>query len=88
MSAWHLNNAQCGTQHCRAGWAIHLAGGAGAELEAAIGPAAAGAVIISLSCPYLERVPNFYANNDEALADIERCAAIEAIAGGADGAAS
>ena len=74
MSDWH----SCETTHCRAGWAIHLAGAAGRTLEYCYGPATAGAIISVLSCPELEgKVPDFYASNDEALADIKRLAAME-----------
>jgi uncharacterized protein YjbI with pentapeptide repeats len=74
MDAWH----SCDTTHCRAGWTIVLAGDAGKKLEAELGPAIAGALIAIASCPALEgRVPNFYATNDEAMADIKRLAALE-----------
>lgn len=65
MTEWH-----CGTTHCRAGWAIHLAGEAGYKLENELGPAVAGALIYQASDPNLERVPDFFANHQEALADI------------------
>jgi uncharacterized protein YjbI with pentapeptide repeats len=82
MGSWHLNDAACGTAHCRAGWYIHFAGPAGYMLERMIGPAGAGALIVAASCPYLKRVPDFYcSNDDEALADIKRCAEIEAKTG-------
>jgi len=71
MRTWHN---ECGTSHCRAGWAIHLAGAAGYALEERLGAPAAGALITLASCPFLERVPNFYATNEEALADIRACA--------------
>jgi hypothetical protein len=64
METWH-----CGTSHCRAGWAIHKAGEAGYALERAVGPDVAGALIYHASAGY---VPDFYASNDEALADIRR----------------
>jgi len=71
MDSWHT----CETTHCRAGWAIQLAGPAGRRLEDAIGPAAAGALIYHTSTG---RVPNFYASDDEALADIcERAEAVK-----------
>ena len=74
MSNWHT----CETTHCRAGWAIHLAGEPGEMLEACVGPMLAGALIHIASCPQLEgKVPNFYAGNDEALADIKRLAQLE-----------
>jgi hypothetical protein len=83
MATWHEREdgeeveagEGCGTTHCRAGWAIHLAGKSGYELEAKVGSQTAGTLI------YLKntgRVPNFFANNDDALADIRACAAREA----------
>ena len=65
MRAWHT----CATAHCRAGWAVTLAGARGTALEDAIGSAAAGALIYAASRPHLP-VPNFYASIDEALADL------------------
>ena len=70
MGAWH----KCQTTHCRAGWAITLAGEAGAELEAKVGSSAAGALIYAMSRPE-KPIPNFYAGDVEALADIKACAA-------------
>jgi uncharacterized protein YjbI with pentapeptide repeats len=67
MTAWHT----CETTHCRAGWAVVLAGDAGRNLEAKIGTAAAGALIYHRSTG---RVPDFYASNKDALADIVACA--------------
>ena len=74
MRKWHT----CETTHCRAGWAIHLAGKPGAKLEAIVGPAIAGMLITMRSCPWIDKVPNFYGSEDAALADIQRCAALEA----------
>jgi uncharacterized protein YjbI with pentapeptide repeats len=73
MGSWHT----CQTTHCRAGWAITLAGPAGRTAEALVGPALAGALITLASCPWMERVPNFYASNELALEDIKACAAKE-----------
>jgi uncharacterized protein YjbI with pentapeptide repeats len=70
MEYWHV----CKTTHCRAGWAIVLAGEKGKALEAKIGPWAAGAAIYAASRPGVT-VPNFYASNEEALADLRECAA-------------
>ena len=68
MGAWH----QCETTHCRAGWAIHLAGKSGYDLEKNMGdPALAGRAIYRASTG---RSPHFYATNERALADIRRCA--------------
>ena len=63
MSDWH----SCETTHCRAGWAIHLAGKAGYELEAKRGSEMAGGLIYRASTG---RWPNFFASNEAALADI------------------
>lgn len=63
MSNWHT----CATTHCRAGWAITLAGPDGAALEAAVGSAAAGALIYHASVGY---VPDFYADDLDAMADM------------------
>ena len=76
MARWH-GDASCGTTHCRAGAAVHLAGPAGYALEAKVGTAVAGALIHQASCPWLDRVPNFYATDAKALEDIRRCAARE-----------
>jgi hypothetical protein len=84
MSTWHSGNdgtqpnGACGTTHCRAGWAIHLAGAPGYALEKAMGPSVAGALIIARSCPYLEVTPDFMASNEDALDNIRACAAKEA----------
>ena len=69
MMDWHY----CETAHCRAGWAIHLAGEAGSRLEKEIGPCAAGALIYAASRPD-KPVPDFYAPDDEALEDLRQCA--------------
>jgi hypothetical protein len=75
MNQWHT----CETTHCRSGWTIHLAGEAGYKLEKEVGPNVAGALITLASCAYLNsRVPNFYATNEAALADIRTCAEKEA----------
>jgi hypothetical protein len=70
MSQWH--STSCETTHCRAGWAITLAGEAGKKLEEEHGPARAGGMIYRASTG---RVPHFYATNDDALKDIQECAA-------------
>jgi hypothetical protein len=67
MRQWH-----CGTTHCRAGWAITLAGEAGAKLERAVGSEVAGRLIYEASTGRI--APDFFASNEEAMADIRRCA--------------
>ena len=69
MEHWHT----CDTTHCRAGWAIHLAGPAGKILEEEWGSCVAGALIYNASRPG-KLVPNFYATTEDALADLEACA--------------
>ena len=72
MSTWH----SCETTHCRAGWAIHLAGPDGYALEAKLGgPELAGRAIYRASTG---RSPYFYTTNERALEDIRRCAAEDA----------
>jgi uncharacterized protein YjbI with pentapeptide repeats len=70
MDAWH----KCGTTHCRAGWAVHLAGEAGYALEKKLGGTReAGARIYRASVGY---APHFFEpSNERALEDIRRCAA-------------
>ena len=70
MSQWHSD--ECGTTHCRAGWAVVLAGAAGKTAESLVGTCAAGALIYEASYPG-QRVPNFY-HMDSAyvLADIRQ----------------
>ena len=68
MGSWH----SCETTHCRAGWAIHLAGEAGKALEDEYGSQRAGWMIYRASTG---RVPHFFATNERALEDIKQCAA-------------
>jgi len=72
MDNWHGPDGWCGTTHCRAGTAIHLAGQAGYALEQELGPERAGRAIYLASTG---RCPHFFATTDRALADIRRCAA-------------
>jgi uncharacterized protein YjbI with pentapeptide repeats len=67
MSTWHT----CKTTHCRAGWAITLAGEAGLALEAKYGPQRAGTMIYRASTGF---VPHFFASDERALEDIRACA--------------
>ena len=76
MGSWH-SNGYCGTTHCRAGWVVVKAGEGGRVLEGVYGTAAAAALIYQASDPSLERIPDFYTNNDAALADMKRLADLE-----------
>ena len=71
MGAWHT----CETTHCRAGWAVHLAGEPGYALEREYGPQAAGRMIYLAS---VGRAPHFFASNERAMADLRAQAAMQA----------
>jgi uncharacterized protein YjbI with pentapeptide repeats len=73
MKAWHT----CGTTHCRAGWVVALAGEGGGALEYAFGTPAAATLIYMASDPTLAKVPDFYCNNEAAMADMARLAGVE-----------
>ena len=77
MDAWHT----CETTHCRAGWAVHLAGKAGYDLQDKVGPQRAGAMIYRASRPG-KPAPWFFDTNEHALADIRKCAAEQLAEGG------
>lgn len=68
-AAWHTSE----TTHCRAGWAIKLAGPAGEALEDGLGAAIAGSFIYAASRPGVP-IPDFYASNSEVLADLQAAA--------------
>ena len=70
MSTWHT----CRTTHCRAGWAITLAGDAGKVLEEKYGPLRAGTLIYRASTGH---VPHFFATDERALEDIREQAALQ-----------
>jgi uncharacterized protein YjbI with pentapeptide repeats len=72
-AAWHTSE----TTHCRAGWAIKLAGAAGEALEQALGAAIAGTFIYAASRPGLA-IPDSYASTADALADLSLSAARQA----------
>jgi hypothetical protein len=73
MSEWHIGGT-CGTTHCRAGWAVVLAGEAGKTLEDVYGTGVAATLIYQASDPDLERVPDWMASNEDAMADMKRLA--------------
>jgi uncharacterized protein YjbI with pentapeptide repeats len=70
MGSWH----SCDTTHCRGGWAITLAGKKGIELEAKMGTILAAALIYYKSTG---KIPNFFASNKAAMADLRKCAKTE-----------
>jgi hypothetical protein len=66
----------CETTHCRAGFAIIAAGERGLELERKLGSDTAGRIIYVSSRPGIP-CPDFYCDNETALSDIMRCAALD-----------
>ena len=58
MSDWHT----CGTTHCIAGWAIHLAGEPGRLMESMMGPELAGLLLLGT-----EAHQHFHDSNEKAL---------------------
>jgi len=64
MNTWHT----CETTHSWAGWAVVLAGEQGRKLEEQLGTNVVAALIYTKSG---FRVPNWFASNEEALADIK-----------------
>ncbi|TAL45443.1 MAG: hypothetical protein EPN91_02195 [Salinibacterium sp.] len=82
MGSWHdswgSDKYSCGSTHCRAGWAVALAGEPGIALEGNLGPELAGALITVASCPELRgKVPDFFSSTHDAMADIKRLAKLE-----------
>jgi hypothetical protein len=69
----------CNTTHCRAGWAVHLAGADGYELERFYGWTLAAQLIFKTANPELSvSPPRFFETNEQALADMKRMAELEA----------
>ncbi len=70
MGNWH----KCNTTHCRGGWAVILAGKKGKALEDKFG------VFLAATLIYLKstgRIPDFFATNRAAMADLKKCAKAE-----------
>ena len=65
MRKWHT----CETTHCRAGWAITLAGAKGYDLEVEFGTFLGGSLIYAKSYPDLP-LPNFRSSNEDAMKDM------------------
>jgi hypothetical protein len=77
--ALNMNNVhQCNTTHCRAGWAVHLAGEAGYDLERRFDWNLAARMIYEASGYKISPV-EFYKSNDDALADMKRLADLEKV---------
>ena len=67
MQKWH----SCETTHCRGGWHIALAGEAGFALEKALGGNSELAARWIYEASTGKPAPDFYASNEDALADIK-----------------
>ena len=65
----------CETTHCRAGWAIHLAGEAGYQLEKETSSVFAAMQIYKAS-GYLISPVKFFVSNEEALEDMRKLAEV------------
>ena len=74
MSSWHKEDCDkdnwCGTSHCRAGYAICLAGEEGFKLEKKYDAELAGRMIYAVSRPD-EELPDFFADTDEVLEELK-----------------
>ena len=73
MQTWHT----CDTTHCRAGWAITLAGKEGKELEKKTSSLFAGMVIFNKSSDIKVHLHRFFDSNKYAMDDIKKCAELE-----------
>jgi len=71
MGTWH----RCEKTHCRAGWAVALAGEEGAALESFYNTPLAAMMIYDASDPKFKINPGrFFDENKEALADMKKLA--------------
>ena len=71
MRDWH---DPCGTVHCRAGWAVELAGEAGWNLQRRYGSTPTAATMIYLASDPDYPLPSWYQSDDAALASIQEAA--------------
>jgi hypothetical protein len=75
MGKWE----SCSTTRCRAGWVVHEAGAEGYALKESTSWVFAAMQIYKASDPVNRVSPvRFYEDNDKALADMKRCAELEA----------
>ena len=75
MGDWHT----CDTTHCRAGWVVHIAGEEGYALEEKTDTAFAAMMIYKKSSEKIHvSVSRFFDSNERGMADIVRCAELEA----------
>lgn len=74
MGSWHA----CETTHCRAGWVVHLAGESGKALEQQTSTPFAAMMIYKASSDIRVSPVRFYETDTVAMADMKRCAELEA----------
>jgi len=74
MHSWH---SECGTTHCIAGHVVLLAGEAGIKLENQTQTLTAAELIYLKSDPNFQKMPNFYADNEEAIEELKKLAEVE-----------
>ena len=71
MSRWHT----CNSVHCRAGWAVHIAGGEGYELEKRTSTLFAAMQIFKKGSPKVPfKLMDFYADNETGMKSIQEAA--------------
>ena len=71
MDDWHT----CEKTHCRAGWAVTLAGPEGKALEERFNTSLAAMMIYDKSCPGFRINPGrFFDSNEDALEDMRKLA--------------
>ena len=73
MRSWHA----CNTTHCRAGWAVTLAGEDGKGLEAKTSTLFTAMAIYRASSDIGVSPSMFFVSDEEALKDMKRCADLE-----------
>lgn len=73
MGDWHT----CETTHCRAGWVVFLAGKEGLALEKETSTLFAAMQIYKVSSDIKVPPARFFENNEQGLADMNRCADLE-----------
>ena len=73
MRNWHA----CETTHCRAGWAVTLAGEAGKALETETSTLFAAMMIYKASSDIRVSPVRFFEDDKTAMADMKKCADLE-----------
>ena len=72
MGVWHWKFNPCGTQHCWAGWAIHIAGPQAYAIEKQECSPFAALCVMKKANPDMDKIPNFYSTREKALEAIKK----------------